>query len=191
MPPRPSPLAYSCGGAACALHPNACALHPNEAAGAATGDAPQRGGQPAARRQPAPDQGSAAPSPAPPCLSRPQWANSGHSKSDPRFIVPRAAGRSCGAPAARMALTDVTANRLRRNTAASSSSSAPAFLNLLSFLTLTQSCNTGHLLHYHILGEFGEGGREEGSWRWLSSLAFERQREPRQDHSWSPGTPHL
>lgn len=97
---------------------------------------------------------------------RSQQANSGHSKSAPCFILPWAAGRSCGVVAARMAVTDVTANRLRRNTASSSSSSAPAFLNLLPFLTLTQSCNTGHLLHYHILGEFGEGGMEEGSWRW-------------------------
>lgn len=68
-----------------------------------------------------------------------------------------------------MAVTDVTANRLRSSAAAaaSSSSSAPAFLNLLPFLTLTESCDAGHLLHYHILGESGEGEREEeGSWRW-------------------------
>lgn len=124
---------------------------------------------------------------------RSQRANSGHGRSAPRFILAGAAGRARGAPATRTAVTDVTANRLRRN-ASSSSSLAPAFLNLLPFLTLTQSCNTGHLLHYHILGEFGEGGEGQGRWGeggWRSGLAFERQREPREADSWSPGTPHL
>lgn len=124
---------------------------------------------------------------------RSQRAKSGHGKSAPRFILAGAAGRARGAPAARTAVTDMTANRLRRN-ASSSSSLAPAFLNLLPFLTLTQSCNTGHLLHYHILGEFGEGGEEEGCWGkggWRSGLAFEWQREPREADSWSPGISHL
>lgn len=60
---------------------------------------------------------------------------------------------------------DAAANRLRRN-ASSSSGVAPAILNRRPFLTLAQSSDIRHLLNYHIFREFGEGGEQEGSWRW-------------------------
>lgn len=64
---------------------------------------------------------------------------------------------------------DATANRLQRNASSSSSFSsgvAPAILNQRPFLTLAQSSDIRHLLNYHIFREFGEGGEQEGSWRW-------------------------
>lgn len=70
-------------------------------------------------------------------------------------------------------MIDVAANRLRRN--ASSSCAAPAILKRRLFLTLTQSYDIWHLLHYHLFGEFGEGGEEEGGWRWGKGERFNVQ----------------
>lgn len=142
-PPRPPPPAYSCRGAPCAWNVNeAAGLHPP------AGLLRVRGHRSPARLPWA--------RPAPHGLARPTL----HSSAPPKPGVPQM-GSSLSSPAGSgmavgcTAVTDVTANRF-----ASSSAVVSAFLNLLPFLKLRESCNIGHLLHYRILGNRRrEGGR--------------------------------
>lgn len=172
-PPWPPSPAYSCRGAP-------CAWNLNEVAGAADGAAPRQGGHPQPTAS-APGRrcgNSSAPlcmanpaQPGQPCTAQLLRARHGpnvgsHSHSGfirgitnrfPTLSSPAGSGTAVGC----LAVTDVTANRFGRS--AASCSVVSAFLNLLPFLKLRESCSTGHLLHYHILGEYGEGVKGGGS----------------------------
>lgn len=178
-PPWPPPPAYSCRGAP-------CAWNLNEVAGAADGAAPRWGGHPQPMAS-APGQ-RCGNSSAPLCMANPARLSpsvpaTARTRAPtapvglfgaPQIGSPLSSPAGNGTAVGCMAVTDVTANRFGRN--AASPSVVSAFLNLLPFLKLRESCSTGHLLHYHLLGEYGEGVK--GGERWAPEVSRRVTDEP-------------